>query len=133
MKLIATSTIASILTGVALLSGCAPQQPMTTEQALSPSANQSIPVPPGARLIAFGHYPLSPFVVPHDGGMIYVYDSDTNRVAFVTTYPPDSTQQPGDLNQLSKNSFDPTHNYRVYYLPPQATAATTRPASSGQY
>lgn len=117
-----------------LLSGCAPQRPMTTEEALAPAPGQAISVPPGARLLAAGHYPLASFVLPRDGGMIYVYDADTGRVVFVNSYAPDSAPAAGDLTQLSKNSLDPTHNYRVYYLPSQSTTPATRPSSgAGQY
>jgi hypothetical protein len=131
MKLIATVTIALFASFFA--AGCTSSKPMTTEQALTPGVEQAIPVPPGARLIAFGHYPL-PFVAPRDGGMIYVYDNDTSRVVFVTSYPPTddgSKTVSGDLSQLSKSSFDPSHSYRVYYFPPQsAPVPTTRAAGT---
>jgi hypothetical protein len=123
--------LALALAALVLSSGCTLQKPLTTEDALRPGVDQNIQVPPGARLIAFGHYPLAPFVVPHDGGMIYVFDADAARVVFVTSYSPDSTSPTsGDLSQLSRNSFDNTHVYRVYYLPPQATFVT--PATSQQ-
>lgn len=126
-------SLVGALAALLLLSGCAPQQPMTTEQALSPTPGQAISVPPGARLIAYGHYPLASFVLPPDGGMVYVYDVDASRVAYVTSYPPGgSTSMPaGDLTQLSKSSFDSTHNYRVYYLPTQSIPAS-RPSGAGQ-
>ena len=119
------------LAALLLLSGCAPQQPMTTEQALTPAPGENISVPPGARLIAYGHYPLASFALPPEGGMVYVYDADANRVVFVNNYPPNPSASSGDLTQLSKSSFDSTHNYRVYYLPSQSTTAS-RPSGAGQ-
>ena len=116
MKLIATATFAMTMAGL-FAAGCAAPKPMTNEEAMTPAVDQPIPVPPGAKLIAFGHYPL-PFVAPHVGGMIYVYDADLARVVFVTGYPPDAEMPKSwDLNTLSKSSFDPSHSYRVYYFP----------------
>jgi hypothetical protein len=124
MKQFSIQSLVCVFSGL-LLMGCTSQKPLTTEDALRPSVDQAIQVPPGARLVAFGHYPLSPFVVPHDGGMIYVFDTDADRVVFVTSYSPDSSSPTsGDLSQLSRNSFDNSHNYRVYYLAPQATYVT---------
>lgn len=126
-------SLVGALAALLLLSGCAPQQPpMTTEQALTPAPGQTISVPPGARLIAYGHYPLAPFALPAEGGMVYVYDVDANRVVFVNSYSPNSSTTSGDLTQLSKNSLDPTHNYRVYYLPSQ-TIPASRPSGADQY
>jgi hypothetical protein len=128
MKQFSIHTLVCVFSGL-LLTGCVSQKPLSTEDALRPSVDQNIQVPAGSRLIAFGHYPLAPFVVPHDGGMIYVFDTDANRVVFVTSYSPDSTSPTsGDLSQLSRNSFDNTHVYRVYYLAPPATNVT--PATS---
>lgn len=129
MKRPAFHSLFGALAALLLLSGCAPQQPMTTEQALTPAPGESISVPPGARLIAYGHYPLASFALPPEGGMVYVYDVDANRVVFVNSFPPNTSG--GDLTQLSKSSFDSTHNYRVYYLPSQSTAAS-RPSGAGQ-
>jgi hypothetical protein len=94
----------------------------------SPTPDEAIPVPPGARIIAFGHYPVGPFMVPHEPGSLYVWDDDARKTAYMSTIVSDaSSQQMTDLNQISKNSFDPTHNYRVYFVP--ASAVTTQPAA----
>jgi hypothetical protein len=125
-------SLVGALAALLLLSGCAPQQPMTTEQALTPAPGQAISVPPGAQLIAYGHYPVASFALPQEGGMVYVYDNDTNRVVFVNSYPPNSSTTSGNLTQLSNSSFDPTHNYRVYYLPSQSIPPASRPSGAGQ-
>ena len=132
MTRFAIHSLVGALAALLLLSGCAPQQPMTTEQALTPAPGQAISVPPGARLIAYGHYPLAPFALPSEGGMVYVYDADANRVVFVNSYSPNSSTTSGDLTQLAKNSLDPTHNYRVYFLPSQPIPAS-RPSGADQY
>jgi hypothetical protein len=132
MRRPAVHCLIGALAALLLLSGCAPQRPMTTEDALTPAPGQAISVPPGARLIAYGHYPLAPFALPSEGGMVYVYDVDANRVAYVSSYAPARSPRAGDLTQLSKSSFDSTHNFRVYYLPSQTTAAS-RPSGADQY
>ena len=88
----------------------------------APSVGESIPVPPGARLIAYGHYPVS-FSAPRDAGALYVWDMDNRAVSYMTNYA-DGGLTANDLNQLSKNSFDPNHSYRIYYVPAAATTAT---------
>lgn len=117
-----------LVVGGAGAPGCMSEAP--NPHPFSPSPQQSIPVPPGARLIAYGHYPLSPFTPPREAGSLYVYDEDARKVAFITNYT-EGNVNPTDLNQLSKNSFDPNHTYRVYYVPASAATAT-QPASVGQ-
>jgi len=112
----------------AAATGCMSEAP--NPHPFSPAPQQSIPVPPGARLIAYGHYPLSTFTPPREAGSLYVYDEDARKVAFVTNYA-EGNVNPTDLNQLSKNSFDPNHTYRVYYIPASAASAT-QPATVGQ-
>ncbi|HSZ54157.1 MAG TPA: hypothetical protein VK797_00740 [Tepidisphaeraceae bacterium] len=125
-----TSSMTPILAFL-LLAGCtapAPRNPY------APGPSEAIPVPPGARLIAYGHFPLPAFVVPADAAALYVYDEEARRVVFVTNYQSAGAVQPGgttDLAQLSKNSFDPNHSYRVYYIP-ASVAAATQPASGQQ-
>jgi len=89
----------------------------------SPAPEESIPVPPGARLIAYGHYPMAAFAPPHEGGSLYVYDEDSRKVAFITNYA-DGGMSSTDLSQISKNSFDANHTYRVYYIAGAAATAT---------
>ena len=112
----------SILAIVAV--GCMTQ----SDHPYTPGVNEAIPVPPGARIIAFGHYPVGAFMVPSEPGAIYVYDEDARKVAQMTTAAPGS--QVTDLNQLSKSSFDPTHSYRVYFNPEPAIPMTTQPATT---
>jgi hypothetical protein len=100
--------------------GCASQ---SNPHPFTPGVGESIAVPVGARLIAYGHYPVAQFNAPREAGSLYVWDMDTRSVAFMTTYP-DGGMTATDLNQLSKNSFDPNHTYRVYYLPASATTST---------
>jgi hypothetical protein len=103
--------------------GC---MPPPSDHPYSPTPDEAIPVPPGARIIAFGHYPVGPFMVPREPGKLYVWDDDAHKTAYMSTITPDtSSSQMIDLNQISKNSFDPTHNYRVYFVP--AAPATTQP------
>jgi hypothetical protein len=122
-----TSSMAGILATV-MLGGCnapAPQNPY------APSTSEAIAVPPGARLIAYGHYPLPPFSVPREAAALYVFDEEARKVVFVTNYGSSGVAEPTaptDLAQLSKNSFDPNHTYRVYYIP-ASVASATQPAS----
>jgi len=106
--------------------GCMPPK---SDHPYSPTPDEAIPVPPGARIIAFGHYPVGPFMVPREPGSLYVWDDDVHKTAYMAAITSDaSSSQMTDLNQISKNSFDPTHNYCVYFVP--APAATTQPAVS---
>lgn len=105
--------------------GCMAAQ---SDHPYSPTPTEAIPVPPGARIIAFGHYPIGQFTIPHEPGSLYVWDVDARQVALLTSAAAGS--QVSDLNQLSKNSFDPTHNYRVYFIPAGAVTMTTQPAVS---
>ena len=89
----------------------------------SPAPGEAIAVPPGARVIAYGHYPIAAFTPPREAGSLYIYDEDAHKVAFITNYA-DGAMSATDLNQLSKNSFDPNHTYRVYYIPAAAATAT---------
>jgi hypothetical protein len=106
--------------------GCMPPK---SDHPYTPTPDEAIPVPPGARIIAFGHYPVGPFMIPREPGSLYVWDDDVHKTAYMAAISSDaSSSQMTDLNQISKNSFDPTHNYRVYFVP--APAATTQPAVS---
>jgi len=107
--------------------GCMSEAP--NPHPFSPAPHESIPVPPGARLIAYGHYPLAQFTPPREAGTLYVYDEDARKVSFVSNYA-EGSAGPTDLNQLSKNSFDPNHTYRVYYV--SASAVNTSQPAIGQ-
>ena len=118
IRLIGVRTAVTLITLLAV-GGCMTQ---ANPNPYAPGVHESIPVPPGARLIAYGHYPLS-FVAPREAGALYVWDMDNRAVSYMTHYT-DGGMSAGDLNQLSKNSFDPNHSYRVYYVPAAATTAT---------
>lgn len=105
--------------------GCMATQ---SDHPYTPMPSEAIEVPPGARIIAFGHYPIGQFAIPHEPGSLYVWDDDARKVALMASATADS--QVSDLNQLSKNSFDPTHNYRVYFIPAGDMTMTTQPAVS---
>lgn len=108
-----------VLVALAAVGGCMTQP---NPHPYAPAVNESIPVPPGAKLIAYGHYPLS-FNAPREAGALYVWDMDNRSVSYMSNYA-DGGLNANDLNQLSKNSFDPNHTYRVYYIPAAATTAT---------
>jgi hypothetical protein len=105
--------------------GC---MPMKSDHPYQPSPDEAIPVPPGAQILAFGHYPVA-FVMPREQGNLYVWDEDAHKTAYMSSTVADSPSQTVDLNQLSKNSFDPTHSYRIYFLPTSAVTITTQPAT----
>ena len=124
MKRISNGFRLVIVVLAATLGGCmTPSNP----HPYAPSVNESIPVPPGARLIAYGHYPVS-FSAPREAGALYVWDMDTRSVSYMTNYA-DGGLNANDLNTLSKNSFDTSHTYRIYYVP-AAAVNSTQPAAA---
>jgi hypothetical protein len=107
--------------------GCAT---FKSDHPYTPAPDEAIVIPQGARIVAFGHYPIGQFTVPNEPGKLYIWDDNDRKTALVVEAKPDS--QISDLSQLSKNSLsslDATHAYRVYFAPSAIETPTTAPGS----
>lgn len=88
-------------------------------------------VPRGARMVSSGAFPPPSFEVS-EGGMLYVFDEDTNSVALTTSVGSSQINRNINLNDFPNvsNSLNNKHRFRVYFVP--NSASTTLPAPLGQ-
>jgi hypothetical protein len=88
-------------------------------------------VPAGARMVSAGPYPPPSFNAS-EGGTLYIWDDDDNKVALVTSVGNSDTNRNVNIADMPNvaNALNNKHRYRVYYVP--TSAATTLPSSLGQ-
>ena len=108
----------------------APAAPTPPPMPVMPT--KTLMVPAGARVLAAGSLPLPAFYAPPEGGNLYIYDIDAGAVDKITSYGPltgGADSKPLNLADLpnATNNLDPTHKFRVYYVP--SASATSLPTT----